>query len=334
MTLLPTLPPYEYPKFTGAGQYGGGGAGNGTDGGSYQSRYGHEYEDGLLMPAVGHFVAMGLYGDWRTRQGNTLVEQENPVYTQKPLLEYDQAGRLKTFHPATGPGYMMFGPAELAPHLFYGDNLAHSPRPGAALPKRISLNGLAVLSFQRNNTAHGDSPDGFIGLGVAHPTGSYVADGWVNYLSGAYTVRQLNIRPTDVAGALTSGNKVKIWGDLEITGTPTGFSEWTEEVISTVGAGSGSFTNIALDAAKGQMLVTELIAYNATDVESFAAEGVYQIANQALVRTMRETVSDFGSYGISVGGGNASITVTNTGLASDNTCWKLRYRLVTQDNAC
>lgn len=296
------------------------------DPGDYEGRYGHSHEDGLKMPAVGQFVAIGLYAGESSGQGDTVVDAERPLYTQKPLIEYDNQGRIKTYHLGTGPGYYMFGPVELQPWQFYGDNTNHSPRPGAVLPKYISKTGLAVLSFQRNNTGHGDSPDGWLGLGVPHPTGYYPADGWVDYLSGSAGSRQLNIRPTDYDGVLTSGKNVKIWGNLELTGLLTaGATIDAEESISTPTTDLGTFSAIDI-GSEGGYFEYVVVGWNNTDGESMAAEGCLYVERGALGGTLRSTLSHPGAVTVSVAASNVTITVQNTRTASDNTCWTLHYR--------
>lgn len=307
-------------------------------GGDFNSRYGHSHEDGLRMPAVGQFVAFGQYASATPRQGDTIVDAERPLYTQKPVIEYDEQGRIKTFKPGTGPGYFMFGPMELQPAQFFGDNTNHSPRPGITLPRSISKAGLAVLSFVRNNTGHGDSPAGFIGLGVPHPTGSYVADGFVFELSGSAGARNLLLQATDYSGALDSScakkvviqNALEVGCDLTVNGTVNELG--TTEEITTYGAGSGSFPSVTCgdDAA---IFEYEVIGWNDTDKEAIGAHGRIVTEQGGLLATLQEENTHAGSVSVSVSGGAVTIAVTNTRSANDNTCWTLKYRLTTR-GAC
>ena len=299
-------------------------------GGDYGSRYGHTFEEGLLMPAIGHFAAMGRYTAAATAQGDTLIQQERPLYTQAPLIEYDEQSRIKTFHPATGAGYMMFGPMELQPYLFYGDNTNHSPRPGAVLPKSISKTGLAVLSFMRNNTGHGDSPSGFFGWGVAHPTGLYPADGWIAHLGGNAGARNLILAATDYSGALdsTCSKRVEIQNglyvgcDLEVAGEIT---DGLTEDITTVGAGPGSFTAVDMGTLGG-MFSYEVVGWNNTDGETISGEGVITVEGGALLAVNHSTESHAGCVSAGVAGGLVTVTVLNGRTASDSTNWTLKYR--------
>lgn len=314
-------------------------------GGDFNSRYGHSHEDGLRMPAVGQFVAFGQYASATPGQGDTIVDAERPLYTQQPIIDYDEQGKIETFKPGTGSGYYMFGPMELQPAQFYGDNTNHSPRPGVTLPKSISKASLAVLSFVRNNTGHGDSPSGFIGWGVPHPTGLYVADGWIGHLGGAAGARNLIFYATDYSGALDSscskkmiiGNALEVTcgltvnGDLTVVGSaPDGM---TEDTLSSVGAGLSSFTAITLPA-ESAFLRYEVLGWNATDGETIAAEGMLSCEAGELLVTHRNTLSHAGGVAVAVSGGFATVSVTNVRTASDNTCWTLRYKLSTRDGSC
>lgn len=307
-------------------------------GGDFNSRYGHSHEDGLRMPAVGQFVAFGQYASATPVQGDTIVDSERPLYTQQPIFDYDEQGKIKTFKPGTGPGYYMFGPMELQPAQFYGDNTNHSPRPGITLPKSISKAGLAVLSFVRNNTGHGDSPAGFIGLGVPHPTGTYPADGFIAELSGSAGARNLLLQATNYSGALDSAcskkvviqNALEVGCDLTVNGNI--IEAGTTEEISTAGAGLGSFSAIRC-SSESAMFEYEVIGWNDVDRETIAAHGRIVTEAGALLDTLQKAHTHVGAVTVSVAADHITISVTNTRTASDTTCWTLKYRL-TLRGAC
>jgi hypothetical protein len=168
-----------------------------------------------------------------------------------------------------------------------------------------------------------------------------LSSGQVGYMAriadAAVALRSMVVDPGSTAymsiadGAGTAGDTIF---SLNAAAILAGVDVWTEEVISTAAFDTGSFAPIALTAGTSYLLFIRVVSHNAADLQTLPATGTYSIdANQSLASTLEENVAVPGSYSLSVGAGNAAVTVQNVLLASDNTCWKLRWLLVPQ-GAC
>lgn len=168
--------------------------------------FGFNSDEQAGWPGVGKFVGVNKYASLQTVQGETIQKQTRPTVSVPAYIEKDADGNIRVLHPATGPGEIWLAPPEIEDYHLAGEHASHTGKlAGVALPKTISRVGLNIASFKRANSSHGDDVDGYLGWGVYHPAGAYVADGWVAKLTGSIGARHLEFFSTDVEGALDSG---------------------------------------------------------------------------------------------------------------------------------
>jgi hypothetical protein len=190
--------------------------------------FGFNQDDQAGWPGVGKFVGVNKYASLQTTQGDSLLKQTNPTVSVPAYIEKDSDGNIRVLHPATGPGEVWLAPPELEDYHLAGEHASHTGKfAGVKLPKTVSRVGLNIASFKRANSSHGDDVDGYLGWGLYHPTGAYVADGWVAKLTGSVGARNLEFLSTDEEGALDSGAGGQV---VKINGT-------------TISAGSGDITS-------------------------------------------------------------------------------------------
>lgn len=304
--------------------------------------YGFNQEEHTDWPGIGKFLSVNKYASLSTVPGEDLIKQTRPTFTNYAYKEKDADGNLRVLHPATGPGEVWLSPPELEDYNLGGDLSAYTGKlPGGNLPRSISRVGLNIASFRRLNPDTGveeDAAKGYIGLGVYHPTGTYVADGFIAELTGAAGARNLLLQATNYSGALDSScskkvviqNALEVGCDLTVNGSI--IEAGTTEEISTSTSDLGSFSAISC-GSESAMFEYEVIGWNDVDGETIAAHGRIVTEAGALLDTLQKEHTHVGAVTVTVAAGSITVSVTNTRTATDTTCWTLKYRL-TLRGAC
>lgn len=316
-----------------------------------QGRYGFSMQEHLKVPHVGRLVPLNLHAATQGTQGDDLVARTQPTFTKYPRIEYDDEGRLSVYHPGTGPGYVVFAPAELQDFHFWGSGVA----PGSRWPTNISSSTLLLLSGTRQDASSGSVANQRLAFGLPHRTSQYPINGYVLEHDGTSGAPALYLRETDSNGALTTctgtfflrtkldvlcnanfQGDVDIDGSLTVGGSPVG-SEWTSVTANTIDATPA--TAVLLDdfsTIGAYTIIAEVVAYDQTNTLSIHQtfrHGFTQPDGNTLtsVGTMDEDLMDESgstTTGVSfTSDGIDTVTASFQGIET-NTCWLLRYRII------